>query len=221
MSGSHIGSPQHVGSGHLGTRGQFNHSGAGHLSGGHFTGVGSHAGSHALSGHNFAAASQHGGINAGHHHHHHNFFFYPFAFGALYSAYPYYYYGGYPYAYGYGGGDPCDPYSPYYDPAYCDWLYSQGYYGNGSLYQSVPSGPPPQGNDYPQQQQDDPSKDGTSSTANPSSTVVLQTLVNQSEFAEDVDLDEAPAEYTAAIPAPLVAATSAPEALPQQVARSK
>lgn len=220
---SHITSTPHLASGHVTTLSQFNHSGTGHFgnSSHHFTGTVTHANSHALSSHNFGTAGQHGGINTHHHHHdgfhhrHHFFSFFPFAFGAFSSAYPYYY--GYPYSY----GDPCDPDSPDYDPAYCEWLYSQGYYGNGSQYQPAPSTQPPQQNRYPRQQRDDANKNVVSSTTNPSGTVAFQSLDNQSESIEDVDLDEAPAEYTAAIRAPLLAAKSAPEALPQQPARAK
>lgn len=221
VGGSHITSTPHFGSEHVSTHSQFNHPGAGHFgSSSYFTGIGSHASSHALSNHNFAGATHHGGINAdrhhdGFHHHHHFFSFFPFAFGAFSSAYPYYY--GNPYSY----GDPCDRYSPDYDPAYCEWLYSQGYYGNGSQYQPAPSTLPSQQNRYPRQQRDDANKNAVSSTTNPSGTIAFQSLANQSESADDVDLDEAPAEYTAAIRAPLLAATSAPEALPQQPARAK
>ncbi|HZS18789.1 MAG TPA: hypothetical protein VFA51_12750 [Candidatus Udaeobacter sp.] len=232
IGGSHITSTQHFGSRHAGQRGQFNGSGARRITSGsrYFNGVGTPARTHALSNHNFVATNHHTGINADHHHHdrfhhHHNsFFFYPFAFGAFYSAYPYYS-GYYPYTYGspyYGyGGDPCDPYSSYYDPAYCDWLYWQGYYGNGSMYQSAPSTLPPQQNSYPLQQWNAANNSVVSATTNPSTTIALQTLVNQSESAQDVDLDDAPAEYTAAIRAPLVAATSAPDALPPQSGQSK
>jgi hypothetical protein len=64
----------------------------------------------------FRASQRSGNFNhhfvAGHHYHNHIFF----GFG-----YPYRY-GYYPYS-----GDVCNPYSPYYDPYYCQQLYYRGY----------------------------------------------------------------------------------------------
>jgi hypothetical protein len=53
---------------------------------------------------------------------HRNFFFSPFAYGYPYG------YGSY-YGYGYGSyyADVCNPYSPYYDPYYCQQFYYRGY----------------------------------------------------------------------------------------------
>ena len=56
---------------------------------------------------------------ANHHHHHNNLFFSPFGLGPYYYGYGYSLYGNY--------ADVCNPYSPYYDPFYCEQLYYQGY----------------------------------------------------------------------------------------------
>ena len=72
--------------------------------GAHFGGGGGHAPMMSQGGRHFGGHPPH------HFHARNNFVF----------VYPYYPYG-YPYYPGYAYNPTCDPYSPYYDPEYCDW----------------------------------------------------------------------------------------------------
>jgi hypothetical protein len=104
------------------------HGGGGHGGGGHGggNGVSGRGGGVGFGGHGFAHADFghhdfHGGFVDHHGDFHHDHFFFhhhhhPIFFGFPPSSY------GYPSCY-----DPCDPYSPYYDPDYCYGL-KYGYY---------------------------------------------------------------------------------------------
>jgi hypothetical protein len=202
------------GGGHGGVAG--GHGGGGGHFGGHS------GGQHGFGGHGFAHADighhdfQNGGFDHhhdfdDHHHHadfHHDRFFFhhhhPILFGFPPSSY------GYPSYY-----DPCDPYSPYYDPDYCCWL-RYGYY---------PDDPAPL-NGYGQSYRAprvkaDPARRKTSSITHQQADSGRRKQKAVDTCATDPSSNSKQAEFARVsgdqdIRAPLVSSLKAPEALPNR-----
>ncbi len=115
--------------------------------------------------------------------------------------------------------DPCDPYSPYYDPDYCYWL-KYGYYpddpalsvGYGQSYRA-PRVTPSQARRKTYsiaRQQSDPKKTKTAIDASATDRSSNSTLAEVAIFAGEQD-----------IRVPLVSSIEAPQALPDERSGTK